>query len=198
MGRRKEPEYKPHPLLEELRPRLKASARKYLERSLLRVGQLHPILATMDYYILDGRERFELMQSMGLKPKINQLNFYSGVDQKALPNAGFSLEEEFQSCLEVIEETGRGKWLNSQARREDSSSNSSGSSDSSNSSDSSCTVMEAVALFVCSSPEPVTRAQAEQHFGKTYRGLCPYFDSLLKANRIRLVKRGKAPLYWRP
>ncbi|MFZ9288300.1 MAG: hypothetical protein ACO24E_06835, partial [Vulcanococcus sp.] len=117
MGRRKEPEYKPHPLLEELRPRLKASARKYLERSLLRVGQLHPILATMDYYILDGRERFELMQSMGLKPKINQLNFYSGVDQKALPNAGFSLEEEFQSCLEVIEETGRGKWLNSQARR---------------------------------------------------------------------------------
>jgi hypothetical protein len=59
-------------------------------------------------------------------------------------------------------------------------------------------VMEAVALFVCSSPGPVTRAEAEQHFGKTNRGLSPYFQRLLKANRIRVVDRGKAHLYWHP
>jgi hypothetical protein len=117
MGRYKEPVYRPHPLLEELRPRLKASARKCLENSILRVGQLHPVLVTQDNYIIDGRERFDLMVKQGLKPQIRQLYIYSGVDAKALPNAGYSLEDELQSCREVIEETGRGKWQNSQTRR---------------------------------------------------------------------------------
>jgi len=118
MGRYKEREYQPHPLLEELRPRLKLDARKKLEKSILRVGQLQPVLVTADNYILDGRERFDLMTKEGLKPQIRQLLFYSGVDAKALPNAGYSLEDELQSCREVIEETSRGRWRGTEIKSE--------------------------------------------------------------------------------
>jgi len=210
MGRYKEPVYRPHPLLEELRPRLKASARKHLEKSILRVGQLHPVLVTMDDYILDGRERFELMRAMNLRPQIRQLNFYSGVDAKALPNAGFSLEDELQTSREVIEETGRGKWQNSQARREESQSvsqdvsQSVGQDVSQDVSRSVGTIAERIEALLRASPGPMLRNEIIQELDlRSQPGRV--LHSLLMQGKIRVVESGpvkqgggKAFLYWHP
>ena len=115
MPRPKKVVIKFHPLLDELRPRLSSRARRSLRKSLDRVGQLHEVLVTIDGYILDGRERFELLQEMGLVPRTRTINCFSG--QGELP-PGYEKENELELCLEVIEETGRGKWRDSANRRE--------------------------------------------------------------------------------
>lgn len=113
MGRRKI-EIRVHPLLDQLRPRLKRSARKALEKSLIRVGQLSEVLVTADGYILDGRDRYELVKSLGMEPRTQWLTMHSGIGE--MP-PGYDREDELQMCREVIEETGRGKWRDSHARR---------------------------------------------------------------------------------
>ena len=115
MSRARKIEIRVHPLLDQLRPRLKQSARKSLEKSLIRVGQLSEVLVTADGYILDGRERYELVKSFGLLPRVKWLMMHSGIGD--MP-PGYDREDELAQCLEVIEETGRGKWRDSEARRE--------------------------------------------------------------------------------
>lgn len=111
---RKDPEYVPHPLLEELRPSLKRSARRSLLKSMEKVGQLSEILVTADGYILDGRTRFELAKELGAQPRIRHLSMHSCVGE--LP-PGYDHEWEMEQVRDVIEETGRGRWMETQARR---------------------------------------------------------------------------------
>lgn len=113
MGRRKI-EIRVHPLLDELRPRLKRSARKDLETSLIRVGQLSEVLVTADDYILDGRDRYELVKELGMEPRIHRLTMHSGIGN--LPS-GYNRDEELEMCREVIEETSRGAWRETLRRR---------------------------------------------------------------------------------
>lgn len=116
MGRsRKEPEYKPHPQLEKLRPRLKPSARRSLLKSMEKVGQLSEILVTADGYILDGRSRLELAYELGAQPRVRHLSMHSCVGD--MP-PGYDREWEMEQVLDVIEETGRSKWRDGAQRRQ--------------------------------------------------------------------------------
>lgn len=190
-------------MLEELRPTLKASARRSLLKSMERVGQLSEILVTADDYILDGRTRLELAKELGCEPRIRRLMMHSGVGD--MP-PGYDRDWELEQVRDVIEETGRGKWRDGGARREEASSTSSTSSTSSNasptssaaSSASSSSLAEAVARFICTSPSPVTRAEAEQHFNKQHTRLSYCISRLAKDNRIRIVDRGNPFLYHHP
>lgn len=102
-------------MLEELRPTLKASARRSLLKSMERVGQLSEILVTADNYILDGRTRLELAKELGFEPRIRRLMMHSGVGD--MP-PGYDRDWELEQVRDVIEETGRGKWRDSEARRD--------------------------------------------------------------------------------
>lgn len=107
MGRKPvgEPVYRFHPMLDAVLPLEDNFGHQtmHLRASLNTVGQVMPIIVTVDDFIIDGRKRFLISQKERTNPRVYKLpHIWSCVEQ--LPN-GFSLEEELDTlkhCLEII------------------------------------------------------------------------------------------------
>ena len=107
MGRKPigEPVYRIHPMLDAVIPLEEHFWHQTtkLRASLNTVGQVMPIIVTVDDFIVDGRKRFLIAQKERCNPKVYKLtNIWSCVEP--LPK-GFSLEEELDAlkhCVDVL------------------------------------------------------------------------------------------------
>ena len=107
MGRKPigEPVYRFHPMLDAVLPLEQDFLRQtqHLRTSLETVGQVMPIILTVDDYIIDGRKRFLIAQKERSNPRVYKLpHVWSCVDP--LPK-GMSLEDELDTlkhCAQIL------------------------------------------------------------------------------------------------
>ena len=117
MGRKPigDPVYRIHPMLDAVVPLEEHFWHQTvkLRSSLNTVGQVMPIIVTVDDVIIDGRKRFLISQKERTNPRVYKLpHIWSCLDP--LPK-GFSLEEELDTlkhCMHIIHASVRARVLN--------------------------------------------------------------------------------------